>query len=68
MGLASSCWRRLLEEVVGYTPRISALECEQFCTRHVEYLPSVKPCCCIILSVRLFKMGPNLFFAGVHLR
>ncbi len=63
MGLPFSCWQWLMEEVVGYAPRISALECEQFCTRHIEDLPSIEPHGCVVLSIRLFQMRPNLLLA-----
>ena len=65
--LAFCCRQRLLEEVMGYAPRIPALICKELCTCHVENLPSVEPHCRVFLSVCFFKMGPYLFLIRVHL-
>jgi len=59
---------RLLEQIMAHTPSIASLEREQFCTSHIEDLPSIIPHSSILLTIGFCQMRPYFLLACRHLR
>lgn len=59
--------RGFLEKVMRNAPRVSAFVREQFCTSHIEDLPSLEPNSCIFLPIRCLQMRPNRLLVITHL-
>lgn len=59
-----SLW--LLKQIMGNSPSVSSLICEQLRAGHVEDLPAVVPSACIRLAISLHQMRPDLLLVRQH--